>query len=196
MTTSVNFTEVDQGNQYYLDRRYNSNGRKGPEAELEAFQKANKALTVAVDSSHAEEEVLCLPEGRMLVHKPQTKSARLPVRKYEGIEHTSQYNQRGWKEEEDCEDDDNDDGTGEQQYFEQQFFKEQCLADQAFLHHISGDDIYGRGAPSAPASQFLLEDRYTRSLYQGILRIQALPTYLQLAKSSILHSHEKIQQLR
>ncbi|KAI1513091.1 hypothetical protein KJE20_03224 [Pyrenophora tritici-repentis] len=27
MTTSVNFTEVDQDNQYYLDRRYNSNRR-------------------------------------------------------------------------------------------------------------------------------------------------------------------------
>ncbi|EFQ90120.1 hypothetical protein PTT_13367 [Pyrenophora teres f. teres 0-1] len=27
MTTSVNFTEVDQENQYYLDRRYNSNRR-------------------------------------------------------------------------------------------------------------------------------------------------------------------------
>ncbi|KAF2022610.1 hypothetical protein EK21DRAFT_119577 [Setomelanomma holmii] len=89
---------------------------------------------------------------------------------YEGIEHTSQYNQRGWREEEDCEDsDNNDDGTSDQQYLDHQFFKEQCLADQAFLHHISGDDIYSQGAPSAPASQFLLEDRYTRSVYQGIL---------------------------
>ncbi|KAI0568006.1 hypothetical protein Alg130_12012, partial [Pyrenophora tritici-repentis] len=85
---------------------------------------------------------------------PPPKDFSVHLAEYEGIEHTSQYNQRGWKEEEDCEDDDNDDGTGEQQYFEQQFFKEQCLADQAFLHHISGDDIYGRGAPSAPASQF------------------------------------------
>ncbi|KAI1553073.1 hypothetical protein PtrEW4_012289, partial [Pyrenophora tritici-repentis] len=49
---------------------------------------------------------------------------------YEGSEHTSQYNQRGWREE-DCEDSDNDDGTNDQQYFENQFFKEQCLADQA-----------------------------------------------------------------
>jgi hypothetical protein len=45
----------------------------------------------------------------------------------------------------------------------------QCLADQAFLYHISGNDIYSPGAPSAPASQFLLEGRYTRSVYQGIL---------------------------
>ena len=82
---------------------------------------------------------------------------------YEGIEHTSQYNQRGWREEEDCEDSDDNDVA--EAYSEHQFFKEQCLADQAFLHHISGDDIYSRDAPSAPASQFLLEDRYTRSVY-------------------------------
>ncbi|PZC87831.1 hypothetical protein A1F95_11198, partial [Pyrenophora tritici-repentis] len=49
---------------------------------------------------------------------------------YEGIEHTSQYNQRGWREEEDCEDSDND-GMSDQQCFEHQFFTEQCLADQA-----------------------------------------------------------------
>ncbi|KAF2023536.1 hypothetical protein EK21DRAFT_118683, partial [Setomelanomma holmii] len=53
---------------------------------------------------------------------------------------------RGWREEEDCEDSDNDNSTSNQQYLE---------------HY--------RGAPSAPASQFLLKDRYTRSVYQGIL---------------------------
>ncbi|KAI0568457.1 hypothetical protein TUN199_11869, partial [Pyrenophora tritici-repentis] len=50
---------------------------------------------------------------------PPPKDFSVHLAEYEGIEHTSQYNQRGWKEEEDCEDDDNDDGTGEQQYFEQ-----------------------------------------------------------------------------
>ncbi|KAK1917075.1 hypothetical protein P3342_001657 [Pyrenophora teres f. teres] len=194
MTTSVNFTEVDQGNQYYLDRRYNSNGRNrgGSRGGTRgAFQKGEQSF----DSSRGfkprwkKKCFVCQKEGCWSTNHTdeERKTARaqffsmlyftgappkdfsVHLAEYEGIEHTSQYNQRGWKEEEDCEDDDNDDGTGEQQYFEQQFFKEQCLADQAFLHHISGDDIYGRGAPSAPASQFLLEDRYTRSLYQGIL---------------------------
>ncbi|KAK1911233.1 hypothetical protein P3342_011835 [Pyrenophora teres f. teres] len=63
--------------------------------------------------------------------------------------------------------DEDDDGTAS--YVEQQFFTEQCLADQAFLHHISGDDIYCRRTLSTPASQFLIEDRYARSVYQGIL---------------------------
>ncbi|KAK1918683.1 hypothetical protein P3342_001732 [Pyrenophora teres f. teres] len=194
MTTSVNFTEVDQGNQYYLDRRYNSNGRNrgGSRGGTRgAFQKGEQSF----DSSRGfkprwkKKCFVCQKEGcwstnhtdeerktaraqffSMLYFTgaPPPKDFSVHLAEYEGIEHTSQYNQR-LEEEEDCEDDDNDDGTGEQQYFEQQFFKEQCLADQAFLHHISGDDIYGRGAPSAPASQFLLEDRYTRSLYQGIL---------------------------
>ncbi|KAF2022826.1 hypothetical protein EK21DRAFT_105605 [Setomelanomma holmii] len=35
---------------------------------------------------------------------------------------------------------------------------------QAFLHHVSGDDIYSSSAPSTLASQFLLKDRYTRSV--------------------------------
>ncbi|KAF7570471.1 hypothetical protein PtrM4_104730 [Pyrenophora tritici-repentis] len=195
MTTSVNFTEVDQDNQYYLDRRYNSNRRNrgGSRGGTRgAFQKGEQSF----DSSRGfkprwkKKCFVCQKEGcwstnhtdeerktaraqffSMLYFTgaPPPKDFSVHLAEYEGIEHTSQYNQRGWKEEEDCEDDDNDDGTGDQQYFEQQFFKEQCLADQAFLHHISGDDIYSRGAPSAPASQFLLEDRYTRSLYQGIL---------------------------
>ncbi|KAF1965810.1 hypothetical protein BU23DRAFT_584815 [Bimuria novae-zelandiae CBS 107.79] len=38
-----------------------------------------------------------------------------------------------------------------------------------FIHHISGKDIYSRDVLSSPASQFLIEDRYTRSVYQGIL---------------------------
>jgi hypothetical protein len=81
---------------------------------------------------------------------------------YEGSENTSQYHQSDWK---DNDDDDDDNGTSDQRYFEHQFFKEQCLADQAFLHHISGDDIYSPGALSALASQFLLKDRYARSVY-------------------------------
>jgi len=96
---------------------------------------------------------------------------------YEGSEHTSQYNQGGWREESDYGDDvsnsDQQYDTNEQHftaaYVEHQFFKEQCLADQAFLHYISGDDTYSRGAPLTPASQFLIKDRYTRSVYQGIL---------------------------
>ncbi|KAK1917072.1 hypothetical protein P3342_001654 [Pyrenophora teres f. teres] len=92
-------------------------------------------------------------------------------------EHTS-HNQRGWKEK-----------TAMtttttmhwQQYFEQQFFKEQCLARGVLASHFWAYTVEAR---RQSASQFLLEDRYTRSSYQ-VSSIQALPTYLQLAKSSI-----------
>ncbi|KAF1935036.1 hypothetical protein EJ02DRAFT_362386, partial [Clathrospora elynae] len=95
-------------------------------------------------------------------HTPADFSVYLA--EYEGSEHT---NQEGWR-------DDNDNDDSKQQHFtaayvKHQYFTEQCLADRAFLHQISGDDIYGRGTPSTPASQFLIEDRYTRSVYQGIL---------------------------
>ncbi|KAK1907590.1 hypothetical protein P3342_005917 [Pyrenophora teres f. teres] len=169
MTTSVNFTEVDQGNQYYLDRRYNSNGRNrgGSRGGTRgAFQKGEQSF----DSSRGfkprwkKKCFVCQKEGCWSTNHTDEERKTARAQFFSMLYFTERL-----EEEEDCEDDDNDDGTGEQQYFEQQFFKEQCLADQAFLHHISGDDIYGRGAPSAPASQFLLEDRYTRSLYQGIL---------------------------
>ena len=131
------------------------------------------------------------PTIRMKSAKPPVRSCSLRITlqaqppvdfsvylaEYEGNEHINQYNQGGWIDEDYYDDDDND---GDQQYgideqhftgayVEHRFYKEQCLADQAFLHHISGDDIYGRGAPSIPASQFLIEDHYTRSVYQGIL---------------------------
>ncbi|KAF1944442.1 hypothetical protein EJ02DRAFT_452307, partial [Clathrospora elynae] len=85
---------------------------------------------------------------------------------YEGSEQTNQYTMEGWS--------DDDDNDSEQQHFTaayvaHQFFKEQCLADQAFIHQISGDDIYSRGTPSTPALQFLIEDHYTQLVYQGIL---------------------------
>ncbi|KAF1969347.1 hypothetical protein BU23DRAFT_582790 [Bimuria novae-zelandiae CBS 107.79] len=38
-----------------------------------------------------------------------------------------------------------------------------------FIHYISSKDIYSRDVPSSPASQFLIKDQYTRSVYQGIL---------------------------
>jgi hypothetical protein len=42
------------------------------------------------------------------------------------------------------------------------------LTDAAFIHHITGQDIYGMEA-TAPAEQFLIEDRYNRGSFQGIL---------------------------
>ena len=47
MNTSVNFTEVDQDDQYYLDRRYNGNGRirgglRGGDRTRSAFQKGDR----------------------------------------------------------------------------------------------------------------------------------------------------------
>ena len=42
------------------------------------------------------------------------------------------------------------------------------LTDQAFLHNLSGDDVYNPRTPTTRSNQFLL-DRYSRTSYQGIL---------------------------
>ena len=42
------------------------------------------------------------------------------------------------------------------------------LTDNSFLHHITGDDIYGIET-AEPATQFLIEDRYNRGKFQGIM---------------------------
>lgn len=42
------------------------------------------------------------------------------------------------------------------------------LTDYSFLHHITGDDIHSI-EPAEPATRFLIEDRYNRSKFQGIM---------------------------
>jgi hypothetical protein len=43
------------------------------------------------------------------------------------------------------------------------------LTNQAFLHHLTTQDIYNVKNNSTPATQFLIEDRYLRLTFQGIL---------------------------
>ena len=176
-------------NQYYVDRRYNSNsrnrGRGGARGAYRGGEQRDdnrrgfkprwrkKCFVCQKEgcwsTNHTDEERKAA--RTQFVSTLYLAGAKPPedfsvyLAEYEGSEHTSQYTQRGWKEKKDCEDDDSDNSIDDLQHFEHQFFKEQHLADQAFLHHISGDDIYSRDAPSAPASQFLLDDRYTQSVY-------------------------------
>src|SRR6266516_5383117 len=44
----------------------------------------------------------------------------------------------------------------------------QYLTDQAVLHHLTGDDIYHINK-AVPATHFIIEDRYSRLRFQGIL---------------------------
>ena len=43
------------------------------------------------------------------------------------------------------------------------------LTDQAFLHHLTTQDVYSVKDNSTPATQFLIKDRYSRLTFQGIL---------------------------
>jgi hypothetical protein len=158
--------------QYYLDRRYNRRGRGGFRSGFQRDQRSDRGEQHldngrGVTPRWKKKCFVCQKEGCWSTNHTDEKrkaaraqflsayqfTGRQPpvdfsvyLAEYEGSEHTNQYSQRGWKEEEDCEDSDNDDGTSDQHYFEHQFFKEQCLADRASLHRISSDDIYRRGA--------------------------------------------------
>ncbi|KAI0993120.1 hypothetical protein K3495_g15064, partial [Podosphaera aphanis] len=45
----------------------------------------------------------------------------------------------------------------------------QYLTDQAFVHHLTGIDTFNLSENTTPADQFLIEDRYSRTCFQGIL---------------------------
>ncbi|KAF1936271.1 hypothetical protein EJ02DRAFT_459660, partial [Clathrospora elynae] len=185
--------------QYYLDRRYNGNrrgrggyrggfqggfcggGNRGNGGNQRSFNNSKRSFTPrwkkkcfvcqkegCWSTNHTDEERKAARAQFLLAchfaggHTPADFSVYLA--EYEGSEHIDQ---EGWR-------DNNDDDDSKQQHFtaayvEHQYFTEQCLADRAFLHQISGDNIYSRGTPSTPALQFLIKDRYTRSVYQGIL---------------------------
>ncbi|KAK1916959.1 hypothetical protein P3342_004515 [Pyrenophora teres f. teres] len=138
MSTSVNFIEGDQDNQYYPDRRYNSNRRgrgrsQGRGGTRGTFPEGEQRF----DSSRGAKPnwkkkcFVCQKEGCWSTNHTdeERKAARtqffsachfsgghIPVdfsvhlAEYKGNEHISQYNQRGWREE-DCEDSDNGDST-------------------------------------------------------------------------------------
>ncbi|KAM4067968.1 hypothetical protein HRG_009718 [Hirsutella rhossiliensis] len=51
----------------------------------------------------------------------------------------------------------------------------QFLTDQAFLHQVTGEDIYADNAPKTPSNQFLIEDRYA-GRFKASFQIPVQPT--------------------
>jgi len=128
--------------QYYVDRRYNSNGRTRGRGRTRGAYQGGEQRT---DNGRGfkprwrKKCFVCQKEGCWSTNHTdeERKAARaqffsachftggqLPVdfsvhlAEYEGSEHTSQYNQRGWKEEEDYEDNDSDNDLDDLQYLE------------------------------------------------------------------------------
>ncbi|KAF1935267.1 hypothetical protein EJ02DRAFT_507147 [Clathrospora elynae] len=158
MTVSVNFTKADPEDQYYLDRRYSNTspgrlrgGRDGSNRGRGGFQQrseSNPQTTRSDKKCYICGKTGCWSTNHTLEERRRSKA--------QYIAH--------------CE------ITGEQMEYAvflvayegeevDQFFQEEeddqrlavkYLMNQAFLHHVTGED-------------FLIEDRYSRITYQGIL---------------------------
>ncbi|KAF1937538.1 hypothetical protein EJ02DRAFT_426545 [Clathrospora elynae] len=178
MTVSVNFIEADPDDQYYVDRRYNntSSGRmqgsrdsrgggSGFIRKRGGFQQRSKGTPQTTRSDKK-----CYICGKTGCWSTNHTLEERRSSKAQYIAH--------------CE------ITGEQMEYAvflvayegeevDQFFLEEeeedyrlavkYLTNQAFLHHVTGEDIYRYTEPTTPATQFLIEDRYSRITYQGIL---------------------------
>ncbi|KAF1936666.1 hypothetical protein EJ02DRAFT_506416 [Clathrospora elynae] len=181
MTVSVNFTEADPDpdpdDQYYLDQRYNntSSGRMqgyNPQGggnrfttKRDGFQQHSKGnLQTNIRSN--KKCYICGKTGCW------STNHTLEERRHSKAQHIAHCNI-----------------IGEQMEYTMflvayegeevdQFFLEEeddqrravkYLTDQAFLHHVTGEDVYRYTEPTTPAMQFLIKDRYLQITYQGIL---------------------------
>ena len=182
MTTSVNFTEVDLDDQYYLDRRYSHNNsgrlrgnynlRGGRDRSLyrrDGFQQRSgdnsRTNTRSDKKCYICGKTGCWSTNHTLEERKRSKAQYIAhceitgeqmefttfLVAYEG-EEVDQFFLEEQKEDE-----------------TDQILAVKYLTDQAFLHHVTGEDVYRYTESITPATQFLIEDRYSRITYQGIL---------------------------
>jgi len=182
MAASVNFTETDPDNQYYLDRRYTNNssgrmrGNHNQHGGRNTFARGRGKFfqrsgdNMQINTRRDKKCYICGKTGcwstnHTLEERKRSKAQYLAhceimgedmeyavfLTEYEG-EEVDQFFVDDQEEDE-----------------KEQWLAVKYLTDQAFLHHVTGEDIYRYTTPNIPASQFLIEDRYSRITYQGIL---------------------------
>jgi transposase InsO family protein len=149
---SVARAATEHSSQYYVDRRYNGN------RNTTNFRSNNNFIRKGVKGPNPNDSkrcFICKKEGCWSTNhskEERTKGAAAFILDYEGEP----------LEPPELGDSEADDDADEQ------FLTATFLTNQAFLYRMSGDDIYT--TPSTPdTTQFLLEDRYSRTAYQGIL---------------------------
>jgi hypothetical protein len=177
--------------QYYLDRRYNNSGggRGSYRGGFRGFQRgsfrgsprgsyrgSNRGQNTGGNSNRRKICYVCKKEGcwsknHTKEEQEKAKAAYVADCSFTGASPAAYVSflveYEGYPEVEEVEDD-YDEGY-DHNLDSQYYAAEEWLTDQAFLHQITGEDIYGVQKPSTPANQFLLEDRYSRTTYQGIL---------------------------
>ncbi|KJZ68969.1 hypothetical protein HIM_11642 [Hirsutella minnesotensis 3608] len=187
------FDHMDPNNQYYLDRRYNNNrtrGRYGYSGQRRGYgQGYNRGSYRPPGSgnytpSHTNRNwtkkcFVCRQEGCWSTkHSAEERQkARdqhvtqchftdeeltefgIYILDYEGHElDVPNDGNDMWEE--------NDNDTNNHP---EQWHASQMLCQQAFNHLITGEDAYCTEQDTVPASQFIIEDRYSKDRFQGIL---------------------------
>ena len=169
MTASVNFTKADPDEQYYLDRRYNSqNRRNGVPRGRGTFQQhsGDKPSNKRIDKKC----YICGKTGCWSTNHTLEERKRSKAQYITHCEITGEQMEfsvflvayEGENDEQFLVEEQEEDETDER-------LAVKYLTNQAFLHHVTGEDVYRYTEPITPATQFLIEDRYSRITYQGIL---------------------------
>ena len=181
MAVSVNFADADPDDQYYLDRRYSNTssgrlrgGRGGSNRGYGEFPRgrggfqqrseSNPQTTRSDKKCYICGKTGCWSTNHTLEERRRSKAQYIVHCGITGEQ--MEYNTFLAA----CEGEEVDQFFLEEEEEEEgQRLAVKYLTDQAFLHHVTGEDVYRYTEPSTPATQFLIEDRYSRITYQGIL---------------------------
>ncbi|KJZ68485.1 hypothetical protein HIM_12126 [Hirsutella minnesotensis 3608] len=192
--TDGSFDHVDPQHQYYLDRRYNNNRGQGRYSY--SGQRPNRGYRHSYDRgsyrpqdrsnygfSHTNRnwnkkcfvcgKEACWSTKHTAEERQKAKDQYVThchftgvqlmdfatyILDYEGHEMDDLDDNDIWEE--------NDNGTDNHP---KQWQASQMLCQQAFNHLITGEDVYQTDQTTVPASQFVIDDRYSKDKFQGIM---------------------------
>ncbi|KAF1936620.1 hypothetical protein EJ02DRAFT_438422 [Clathrospora elynae] len=189
MTVSVNFMDGDLENQYYLDRRYSNTSSRRMQGNYNLrsgrgrFNCRNGKFTHGLGGGQQHSggnpqtslqsnkkcyicgKTGCWSTNHTLEERRSSKAQYIAHCKITGEQMEYAVFLVAYKGEE-----------VDQFFLEEEEGEEEdhrlavkYLTNQAFLHHVTGEDVYRQTEPTTPATQFLIKDRYSRITYQGIL---------------------------
>ena len=178
---------ITEDDQYYLDRRYNRNDnrrkdtstrpgnpREGFRKEFNKYNNSNRDKTYGTNRRQEWNKkcFVCNREGcwstrHTAEERQQAKRQYLAHAEFTGgapksfATYLTDFEGREPEEDNFYSDEDEDDDEDHQHAVK-------YLTNQAFLHKMTGEDVY-TATTGQPASQFLIENRYATEIFQGII---------------------------
>ncbi|KAM4061308.1 cwf18 domain containing protein [Hirsutella rhossiliensis] len=166
----------DDNQQYYLDQVVDTEEAETSDARATTAVDSTNALKATTTAPWTRKCFVCNKEGCWSIkhtaeERQKAKSQYVAhchftgtpvelaayVTDYEGIEGDPADDDGDWDENQD------DDANPKQ------WQASQMLCQQAFNHLITGEDAYRTDQNTVPASQFVIEDRYSKDKFQGIM---------------------------